>query len=77
MTRRITTIKVCDWPAWYPGARRIGRNLDFYLLCLDKAGDRFEAETRLLDALDDRSLSDDAYHQVRLHFDDIVKGMPS
>jgi hypothetical protein len=71
--KRITTINVCEHPAWYPGARKVGRDLAFYLGCLDGAGSRWEAESRLLQALDDRAVSDDAYHTVRLRFDALAE----
>jgi len=46
-----------------------GRDLAFYLPLVRCSGSRIEAEWRLLQAMDDRSLSDEDFHSVRLAFD--------
>lgn len=58
--------------------RRAAADLAWYLERLDGCASRFEAETRLLQALDDPRLSDEHFHSVRLYFDHLAsKGWPS
>ena len=51
-----------------------GHNLAWYIDRIERSSSRWEAESRLLQALDDPALSDDDYHQTRVHFDGRVKG---
>jgi len=45
----------------------------WYTSKLDEAVSRFDAEARLLQALHDSELGDDAYHTVRLRFDALAE----
>jgi hypothetical protein len=73
VTRRLTDPALLRGPG--PSS---GRNADFYLGTLWRSGSRFEAESRLAQALDDKTLSDEDFHSARLYFDHLAeKGWPS